>query len=259
METKICKKCGVEKSISNFSKSGCITLVDETKKQQYKTTCKQCSQTRKTPIKPDGSVITCKGGQRYIKENDKWVYMPYQKPYYLDDFERIQSDMELINSLYGDEFKPIVRWNKVIPGYFISKYGKVISTRGKTPIEMKIIKNRQVGASNSKRKVLSTSFKVGLPPDFFDDYVYKSTDGKESSNSSVRIATHRAVMETWKPIDEYPPNQLKNDWDKAPESFKQWVKDTAFIDHIDDDPTNNCLDNLRWVTPLQNHFLRKKN
>mgnify|MGYP001157190490 FL=1 len=257
-ETKICKKCGVEKPIIDFAKSGRQLRSNGEWKRYYRTTCKQCSQTRKTPIKPDGSVITCKGGQRYIKENGKWVYMPYQKPYYLDDFERIQSDMELINSLYGDEFKPIVRWNKVISGYFISKYGKVISTRGKTPIEIKIVKNRPVGASNSKRKVLSTSFKVGLPPNFFDDYVYKSTDGKESSNSSVRIATHRAVMETWKPIDEYPPDQLKNDWDKAPESFKQWVRDTAFIDHIDDDPTNNCLDNLRWVTPLQNHYRRKK-
>lgn len=128
----------------------------------------------------------------------------------------------------------------------------------KTPIEMKIIENRPVGVSNSKRKVLSTSFKVGLTPDFFDDFVYKSTDGKGSSNSSVRISTHRAVMETWKPIDEYPPDQLKDDWDKAPESFKQWVRDTAFIDHIDDDPTNNYLDNLRWVTPLQNHYRRKK-
>ena len=122
---------------------------------------------------------------------------------------------------------------------------------------MKIIENKPVGVSNSKRKVLSTSFKVGLPPDFFGDYVYQKT-AKTAKNSSVRIATHRAVMETWKPIDEYPPYQLKDDWNQAPESFKQWVRDTAFIDHIDDDPTNNCLDNLRWVTPLQNHYQRKK-
>ena len=36
----------------------------------------------KRVVKPDGSMITCKGGQRYIKENGKWVYIPYQKPYY---------------------------------------------------------------------------------------------------------------------------------------------------------------------------------
>lgn len=56
METKICKKCGVEKLISEFGKSGCITLVDGTKKQHYKTTCKQCINTgpakRKDNIDP---------------------------------------------------------------------------------------------------------------------------------------------------------------------------------------------------------------
>lgn len=210
-----------------------------------------------TNINPNGSIITCKNGQQYIKENGKWKYICSPKLYYLDDVERIQNDIDLVNSLYEDEFKPIVRWGKVIPGYFVSKYGKVISTRGKTPIEIKIVKNKPIGATNSKRKVLSTSFKVGLPPNFFGDYTYETT-GNSASKSSIRIATHRAVMETWNPIDDCPPNQLKDDWDKAPESFKQWVKDTAFIDHIDDDPTNNCLDNLRWVTPLQNHFQRKK-
>lgn len=55
METKICKKCGVEKLISEFAKSGCITLVDGTKKQHYKTTCKQCVNTprvRKDNVDP---------------------------------------------------------------------------------------------------------------------------------------------------------------------------------------------------------------
>lgn len=130
-ETKICKKCGVERPIIDFAKSGRQLRSDGEWKRYHQNTCKQCSSRRKTPLKPDGSIITCKGGASYIKANGKWVYMPYQKPYYLNDFERIQSDMELINSLYGDEFKPIVRWNKVISGYFISKYGKVISTRGK--------------------------------------------------------------------------------------------------------------------------------
>jgi len=209
-------------------------------------------------VKPDGSMITCKGGQRYIKENGKWIYIPSpKKPYYVDDPKRIQRDIKLINSMYEDEFKPLVKKNKVIPGYFVSKYGKIISTRRKKPSEIKIIISKPEGTSNSKRRVLSTSFKVGIPPDFFEDYYYLPAN-QGSKMSSVRISTHSAVMDTWKPIDEYPPDQLKDDWDKAPESFKQWVRDTVFIDHIDDDPTNNCLDNLRRVTPLQNHFRRKK-
>ena len=48
-------------------------------------------------------------------------------------------------------------------------------------------------------------------------------------------------------------------WKDLPEEAKQWVRDTALIDHIDDDPTNNHLDNLRWATPKQNERNRKNN
>ena len=207
-------------------------------------------------ILPEGTIRT-QGGNLFIKENGKWVYIPYQKPYYVDDPERIQRDIKLINSMYEDEFKPLVKKNKVIPGYFVSKYGKIISTRRKQPSEIKIIINKPEGTSNSKRKVLSTSFKVGIPPDFFEDYYYLPAN-QGCKISAIRISTHSAVMDTWKPIDEYPPDQLKDEWDKAPESFKQLVRDTVFIDHIDNDPTNNSLDNLRRVTTLQNHYRRKK-
>ena len=61
------------------------------------------------------------------------------------------------------------------------------------------------------------------------------------------------------PIDEFPPEQLRNCWKDLPEEAKQWVRDTALIDHIDDDPTNNHLDNLRWATPKQNERNRKNN
>jgi hypothetical protein len=246
-DTRICKKCGIEKPLSEYWISNGFP----------RTFCKYCGSIRKNPIKPDGSVINCKSGQQYIKVYGKWEYVLNPKIYYLDDEEKILNDIEIVNSLYEDEFRPIVRYRKQIPGYFVSKKGEVVSTRGKIPIKIKIVENKPMGVSNSKRKILSTSFKVGLPSDFFGDYIYKTTC-TNASKSSVRISTHRAVMETWKPIDEYPPDSLKDDWNRSPESFKQWVRDTAFIDHLDDNPTNNHIDNLRWVTPLQNHYRRKK-
>ena len=73
----------------------------------------------------------------------------------------------------------------------------------------------------------------------------------------MTIAVHRIIMETWKPIDEYPPIP-KKDWDKTPESAKQFIRDSAIVDHIDDDTHNNHIDNLQWVTPLENSSYRKK-
>tara|TARA_A100001391_G_C5056180_1_gene274789 strand:+ start:672 stop:1646 length:975 start_codon:yes stop_codon:yes gene_type:complete len=50
METKICRKCGVEKSIIDFRKSGCRTLADGSIKQHYKRECKQCQRKGRTRV-----------------------------------------------------------------------------------------------------------------------------------------------------------------------------------------------------------------
>lgn len=42
MDTQVCKKCGVEKPVSEFGKSGKQQLANGETKQYYKTTCKQC-------------------------------------------------------------------------------------------------------------------------------------------------------------------------------------------------------------------------
>ena len=55
-ETKVCKKCGIEKFVSDFGKSGLRLLSDGTHKQYYKGICKKCvnvgPQSRKDNIDP---------------------------------------------------------------------------------------------------------------------------------------------------------------------------------------------------------------
>ena len=41
-ETKVCKKCGVEKPVSDFGKGGKQLRADGNLKQYYHTTCKKC-------------------------------------------------------------------------------------------------------------------------------------------------------------------------------------------------------------------------
>jgi hypothetical protein len=50
IETKICRKCGVEKSIIDFRKSGCRTFADGSIKQYYKRECKQCQRKGRTRV-----------------------------------------------------------------------------------------------------------------------------------------------------------------------------------------------------------------
>jgi hypothetical protein len=62
METKICKKCGVEKPVSNFSKGGKQQRANGEWKQYYRSTCKQCVNTprvRKDNLDPKVCNICC--------------------------------------------------------------------------------------------------------------------------------------------------------------------------------------------------------
>lgn len=149
--------------------------------------------------------------------------------------------------IFGEErFKPLVRFGKVIPGYYISFFGMAIGKNGKELQSHPIYRNRKDGS----RCISALKVRCRVPSDLYEDYTY--------DRDRPTITVHRMVMETWRPIDQYPPEQLKDDWDEAPDSFKQWVRDTAIIDHIDDDPTNNHVDNLRWVVPKENSHHRKK-
>jgi hypothetical protein len=150
-----------------------------------------------------------------------------------------------------NQFKPVVRFGKEIPGYYVSKDGKVFNSRTN-----KLLK---LGADYSKRsgRLEALKFTVSLDSNFFEDYSYYKHKNK-SNNCQITCRVHKAVMDTWKPIENNPPEQLKETWNEVPEEWREWVIDTAYIDHIDDDPTNNHVDNLRWVTPKQNCKYRKK-
>ena len=177
----------------------------------------------------------------------------------------------MINIFGEEEFRPIKKYGVEIPNYFVSKDGRVLSTR------------------TSKSKILNPSYEtinqgykvphvVGLRvsrkecPKLFKEYNYNiyqqnlSCDPdspyykkltKDLDLVSIQIKYHRAVMEAWKPIDENPPIP-KEDWDKSPESAKKFMRESAIIDHIDRDTRNNHVDNLRWTTPKDNQPDRKK-
>ena len=162
----------------------------------------------------------------------------------------------MLNIFGEEEFRPITKYGIEIPDYFVSKDGRILSTR------------------TSKSKILNPKYEtiesggyitphvVGLrvdrskTPELFEDYDYTISQSQQKV-ATINIKYHRAVMEAWKPIDENPPIP-KEDWDKCPESAKQFIRDAAIIDHIDSDTMNNHVDNLQWTTPKDNEPNRKK-
>jgi hypothetical protein len=100
-----------------------------------------------------------------------------------------------------------------------------------------------------------SKYNFTIPGDLFKDYDYAEAN-TGCSTCKLSVNAHRLVMETFKPIDKYPPIP-KKDWKRTPASAKQFIRDTAFVDHIDSNRTNNHISNLRWVTPKENEFNRK--
>ena len=162
----------------------------------------------------------------------------------------------LVNVFGEENLKPIRKYGLIIPDYFVTKCAKIYSNKSKKFLKQ----NRSVGNDRSSRGSASNYMRVSMnvPIGFFsdlDDFNYY-----EDNSISYRLCfdVHRVVLEAWKPIDDNPPQRLKDDWDKVPESFRQWVRETAVIDHIDGNPINNHLYNLRWCTPKENNSHRKE-
>lgn len=154
-------------------------------------------------------------------------------------------------------WKPVVRFGKIIPYYFVSNKGKVKRKGAKK----ELTKNLEFTDTQGKKRCRRCTVSICLPsPDFFKDckdYHYSYTKRKDKrKTSSVSISVHRLVMDAFKPIDEYPPIP-KEDWNITPETAKKFIKDTVVIDHINDDASDNRVENLRWVSSLQNSNYRK--
>ena len=178
-------------------------------------------------------------------------------------------------NLFGeeDEFRPIKKYGIEVPYYFVSKDGRILSTRTS---KWKILNPTYDTITDGYKVPRLVGLRVNKQenPELFEDYDYSKCESqqklrldptsryykrltKDPNKATIQLKYHRAVMEAWKPIDDYPPIP-KEDWDECPESAKQFIRDAAVIDHIDSDTRNNHVDNLEWTTPKDNNAARKK-
>ena len=70
---------------------------------------------------------------------------------------------------------------------------------------------------------------------------------------------HRCVMETFSPLGSRPIEYwTQEEWDNTPDSIKTILRSALQVDHIDCNPCNNDIRNLRWVTMKDNNNKIKK-
>lgn len=160
-----------------------------------------------------------------------------------------------------EEWRTLVVGGKEHPWYSVSDQGRVLShlenkSLGKKGFikfynpnyskEMKATKSQKGSSSHFAMRV-----NLCFPDDFFEDYSY-TRNGDHLNTVMRKLQVHQMVMETFRPMDKYPPERLKDCWDYIPEEGKKWIKETVYINHKDHDPSNNHVDNLEYVTPKEN-------
>jgi hypothetical protein len=145
-------------------------------------------------------------------------------------------------------WKPAIRFGVVIPNCFVSNRGRLRDASGK----LFKIRNRPTGDGRGTGRAAESGFSMKIPKGLF-----KHRQDEGSGFIQVRFTVHRLVMETFKPLDENPPIP-KDEWDELPESAKSIIRSCCLVDHIDNNPFNNTIDNLRWCTPLENNSVIKK-
>ena len=181
--------------------------------------------------------------------------------------------MEKIKSvtINGEEARPFIIDGVVVDGYWITATGKGYSSLKRvrnpgvysgfrtviTPGYYKELKPELKTTSIAKRLKdtkgvhTSSTFVVTLTEEASKklDYTYAK---RRSKYGKKNISVHQLVMAAFRPIDQYPPEMLKNVWHTLPDEAKEWVRQTVIINHINHDSTDNNVENLEYLTPREN-------
>jgi hypothetical protein len=169
-------------------------------------------------------------------------------------------------TINGEEARPFIIDGWVLDGYWITATGKGYSSyktvrrSGPTGFKTQIIPGyyrqlkpeaKRSTRDKSQNAHVSMTFVANLTQEISEklDYNYASRGSKYGRKN---LSAHQLVMSAFKPIDEHPPESLKNVWKDLPEEAKEWVRQTAVINHINHNPSDNRLENLEYVTPREN-------
>ena len=167
------------------------------------------------------------------------------------------------------EMKPAICFGKVYDKWLVSECGKVWSIARNKILTGHIVKENYSLYSGviakEKNRIRGVDLKIMLQEEnWWGDGSSSEASGRIRGRGwwCRQIKYHKVVMDTWAPLYDNPPEGIVwEEWEIVRDlpSVYNHISKTVCIDHIDDDPTNNGLDNLRRVTQWDNNYSRKKN
>jgi len=153
------------------------------------------------------------------------------------------------------EMKPAICYGKIYDKWLVSECGKTWSMKKK-----RIITGQKTIAYNKNTKMIRC-ITYSMMMDESDWWGDGSGHLHHAGYQWRRqITGHKMVMDTWSPLYDNPPEGISwEEWEIVRDlpTVYNHISKTVVIDHIDDDPTNNHLDNLRRVTLWDNQYTRK--
>ena len=169
----------------------------------------------------------------------------------------LNSDKIIMNIDGQDiEMKPAICYGKEYDNWLVSKCGKIWSMKKKC-----IITGQKTCAHKKNTKTLrAITYSMMMDEsDWWGDGSGQLHHG--GYQWKRQITGHKMVMDTWAPLYDNPPEGISwEEWEivrRDLPSVYNHISKTVCIDHIDDNPANNHLDNLRRVTPWDNQSTRK--
>ena len=169
--------------------------------------------------------------------------------------------MSNIYSLVDNE-----KWKSVwgFPGYEISSYGRCVShwkmdrRKGQRCDGNYIDESYTRFIGTTKKGYVTTALRrpYGLEKSHPLTHYNKLTEGKPDWGGIVRVhmVVHKLVMWHFNYLDDNPEQIgiTTDEWESMPERAKEIIRQSLEINHINHDKSNNRLDNLEYVTKVEN-------
>ena len=154
------------------------------------------------------------------------------------------------------EMKPAICFGKEYDKWLVSECGKVWSLHFNRLLKGVVVRRC---AKNNRRVITYVKLCMSTSKDFWEDGSGLS-ENRHHSTTRRNIKLHKIVMDTWAPLYDNPPEGIVwEEWEIVRDlpTVYNHISKTICIDHINDDPTNNHLNNLRRTTSWDNNSARK--